>query len=182
MEERRRPGPEGRPIHLKRHERRKLRDLSARGRVDARVLKRARVLQLLDGGWAPVDIPEAAGVGEATVRRVRARYEEGGLARALYEIPREGAPRLLSDKQSVEIVAMVCSDPPEGRARWTVELVVDEAIRRGIVPKVGRETIRVLLRDHDLRPWREKNVVRRQAERRVHRADGGPAEAVRAPA
>jgi hypothetical protein len=63
---------------------------------------------------------------------------------------------------------MVCSDPPEGMARWTIEVIARESIRRGIVERVGRETIRVLLRDHDLRPWREKNVVREQTRRRVH--------------
>ena len=55
---------------------------------------------------------------------------------------------------------MVCSAPPEGQARWTVRLVAEQAVRRKLVPKVGRETIRVLLLDHDLKPWREKNVVR----------------------
>ena len=55
---------------------------------------------------------------------------------------------------------MVCSDPPEGRARWTVRLVAEEAVKRRVVPRVGRETIRVLLLHHDLKPWREKNVVR----------------------
>src|SRR6202140_3497428 len=51
---------------------------------------------------------------------------------------------------------MVCSDPPEGRARWTVRLVAEEAVKRRPVPRVGRETIRVLLLHHDLKPWREK--------------------------
>jgi hypothetical protein len=55
---------------------------------------------------------------------------------------------------------MVCSDPSEGRARWTVRLVAEEAIKRKLAPAVGRETIRILLLDHDLKPWREKNVVR----------------------
>ena len=54
---------------------------------------------------------------------------------------------------------MVCSDPPEGRARWTVRLVAQEAVKRKLVPRVGRETIRMLLLSHDLKPWREKNVV-----------------------
>ena len=178
MQPRRKAAPHARQIRLKRHERRMLRSLTSRGRVEARVLKRVRILQLLDQGWAPTDVPAATGAGEATVRRVRRRYEEGGLEHAVYEIARNGAPRLLSDKQSVEIVAMVCSDPPAGRARWTIELAAREAVRRNIVERVGRETIRVLLRDHDLRPWREKNVVRRRSEPGVHRTNGGPAGAL----
>ncbi len=56
---------------------------------------------------------------------------------------------------------MICSDPPEGRARWTVRLVAEEAVKRRLVPKVGkRETVRILLLHHDFKPWREKHVVR----------------------
>ena len=54
---------------------------------------------------------------------------------------------------------MVCSNPPEGRARWTVRLIAEEAVKRKLVPRVGRETIRVLLLSHEFKPWREKNVV-----------------------
>jgi hypothetical protein len=57
---------------------------------------------------------------------------------------------------------MVCSKAPEGRARWTVRLIVEEAIKRKLVPDVGRETIRILLQSHELKPWREKNVVVRR--------------------
>jgi hypothetical protein len=70
---------------------------------------------------------------------------------ALYEKQRPGA---------AEVLPMVCSDPPEGRARWTVRLVAEEAVKRKLVPAIGRETIRILLLHHDLKPWREKNVVR----------------------
>ena len=65
-----------------------------------------------------------------------------------------------SNSQRQRVIAMVCSDPPAGRARWTVRLVAEEAVKRKLVPKVGRETVRVLLQSHDLKPWREKNVVR----------------------
>ena len=54
---------------------------------------------------------------------------------------------------------MVCAGPPKGYARWTVRLVAEQAVKKRLVPSVGRETIRILLLSHDLRPWREKNVV-----------------------
>ena len=76
--------------------------------------------------------------------------------RALYEKERPGAAALLEDSQQQRIIAMVCSDPPEGCARWTVRLVAEEAVKRRLVPRVGRETIRVLLLPHDRKPWREK--------------------------
>ncbi|QDE95968.1 hypothetical protein BHS05_08905 [Myxococcus xanthus] len=74
---------------------------------------------------------------------------------ALHERPRPGAARLLTERQASEVVAMVCAPPPEGRGRWTVRLIAQEAVRRGFVAKVGRETVRELLLRHDLKPWRE---------------------------
>ena len=92
------------------------------------------------------------------VRQIGRRYEDGGLEPAQYDKPRPGAAPVLDDSQKQRIIAMVCSDPPEGRARWTVRLVAEEAVKRKLVPPVGRETIRILLLHHDLKPWREKNV------------------------
>lgn len=157
--ERRKPRKDAHPVNLSPAERRRLKDMTKKGIVSAREVSRARILLLLDEGWAPSDVPAAVGCGEATVRRVRARYEQGGVERALTEAPRPGHAKVLSDKQEARIIAMVCSAPPDGYARWTVQLVVEQAILRGLVDKVGRETVRVLLRNHDLKPWREKNVV-----------------------
>jgi hypothetical protein len=53
-----------------------------------------------------------------------------------------------------------------------VRLIAEEAVKRKLVPGVGRETIRILLLSHDLKPWREKNVVRGRTGRRLHRKDG----------
>lgn len=178
--ERRKPRSNAHPLKLSPEERSSLRDLTKKGVVSARELTRARILLLLDEGWAPSDVPEAVGCGEATVRRVRARYEQEGLQRALTEGARPGHAKALSDKQQAHIIAMVCSQAPEGRARWTIRLVAEQAIRRRIVKTVSKETIRVLLRDHDLKPWREKNVVRDPARRRLRREDGGRARLVRA--
>ena len=105
--------------------------------------------------------PRIAGVIPLTpqaIRNVARRYQEGGLDRALYEKQRPGAAEVLDDSQKQRWIAMVCSNPPEGRARWTVRLVAEEAVKRKLVPRVGRETIRMLLLSHDLKPWREKNV------------------------
>jgi hypothetical protein len=94
------------------------------------------------------------------IRKVGHRYIEGGFDRAVYEKERPGAVSVLEDSQKQRIIAMVCATPPEGYARWTVRLVAEQAVKRRLVPRVGRETIRVLLLSHDLKPWREKNVVR----------------------
>ena len=160
MEPPRPPKKDAHRIRLRKRERERLKELTTKGEAGARVIRRARVLLLLDGGWAPVDVPGASGASEATVRRTRRRYEEGGLNKALYEDPRPGGERAMTEKQEARIVAMVCSDPPEGRARWTIRLIVEQAKKRKLVPKPTRETIRRLLIRHELKPWREKNVVR----------------------
>ena len=124
-----------------------------------RVVLRATVLLQLAQGVSAPRISDVVPLTPQTIRKIGHRYQEGGLERALYEKDRPGVIPLLDDSQKQRIRAMVCSDPPVGRARWTVRLVAEEAVKRKLVPKVGRETIRVLLLHHDLKPWREKNVV-----------------------
>ena len=144
---------------LKDEERQTIRKLLSKGKESVRIIKRAQVLNLFDKGYTSPGISKAVSMNAVTVRKIGWRYIEGGLKRALYDLPRPGNPRLLSEKQANQIIALVCSDAPEGYDRWTLELLAEKAIRKGIVPTVGRETIRILLKTHDLKPWREKNVV-----------------------
>jgi hypothetical protein len=69
-----------------------------------------------------------------------------------------GKAALLDAQHRQRIVALACGPPPEGRSRWTVRLLTEEVVKRKLVPRVGEETIRVLLESHDLKPWREKNA------------------------
>jgi transposase len=151
-------------IEVTTRDRKELRKLLGGGVQQVRVVLRAvALLQLATG----VSAPRIAGMVPLTaqaIRKIGHRYQEGGLERALYEKQRPGAEALLEDSQKQRIIAMVCSDPPEGFARWTVRLVAEEAVKRRLVPRVGRETIRILLLSHDLKPWREKNVVRGRPE------------------
>jgi transposase len=147
-------------IQVKKKDLKELKELLKGGVQQVRVVLRAvALLQLAKG----LSAPRVSGVVPLTpqaIRKVGHRYQQGGLERALYEKQRPGAAALLDDGQRQRIIAMVCSDPPEGRARWTVRLVAEEAVKRRLVPRVGRETVRILLLHHDLKPWREKNVVR----------------------
>ena len=130
------------------------------GVQQVRVVLRAMALVQLGRG---VGAPRVAGLVPLTsqaIRKIAHRYRTGGLASALYERPRPGAAEVLAPAEKQRIVAMACSAPPLGAARWTVRLIAQEAVNRRLVPRVGRETIRVLLQSHDLKPWREKNVVR----------------------
>ena len=143
------------------------------GVQQVRVVLRALILrQFAQGSTAP-RIAQALPLTAKAVREIAYRYPSGGLDRALYDQPRPGAHPRLDDSQKQRIVAMVCGKPPEGRARWTVRLIAEQAVKRKLVPRAGRETIRVLLQSHDLKPWREKNVVRGGTGPEVPREDGG---------
>src|SRR5215210_5040992 len=152
-------------IDVTREDQNEVRELLTRGVQQVRVVLRSlALLQLAEGVSAP-RIADVVPMTPQAIRKVGHRYREGGLARALYEKQRPGAAELLEDSEKQRIIAMACSHPPEGFARWTVRLVAEEAVKRKLVPKVGRETIRILLLHHDLKPWREKNVVRGRARR-----------------
>jgi transposase len=147
-------------LQLSKSEERSLTQLLRSGVQQVRVVLRSlALLQLSHGDTAP-RIAQRLRLTPKTVRDIGKRYLEGGVDRALYERPRQGAKSILSVSEQQRIIAMACSDAPDGRARWTVRLIAAEAIKRKLVPKVGRETIRILLESHDLKPWREKNVVR----------------------
>ena len=126
------------------------------------VLRALALLHLAEGTSSPEVARSLKKVTPKAVRVIGHRYLKGGLERALYEKQRPGAAELLEPADKQRIIAMVCSDPPAGRARWTVRPIAQEAIKRKLVSRVGRETIRILLQSHDLKPWREKNVVYRR--------------------
>jgi transposase len=130
------------------------------------VLRAIALEQLTAGQTAPV-VARIVHLSPQAIRRIAHRYQKGGLESALYERQGRGSKELLGVSEKQRVIAMVCSQPPEGQARWTVRLIAEEAVKRKLVPQVGRETIRVLLSNHDLQPWREKNVVRRRTRRRV---------------
>src|SRR5271168_1741953 len=147
-------------VQLGKKERQRLGGMLTKGRESARVLRRASILRQLGNGQKAAQVAANVGVAGKTVRAVARRYEEQGLESALYEKARPGKPRALDVGQSQRIIAMVCGSPPPGQARWSVRLIATEAVKRKLVPEVGRETIRI----HELKPWREKNVVRRGTE------------------
>jgi putative transposase len=159
-------------VQLGKRDRKQIAEMLKKGRESARVLRRALILRPLEQGGTATQVAGNVGVARKTVRAIARRYEEEGLEPALYEKPRPGQPRVLDAGQSQRIIALVCSQPPEGQARWSVRLIAQEAVKRKLVRQVGRETIRILLRDHDLKPWREKNVVRGRTGPRVHRSHG----------
>ena len=155
-------------------DRKRLAAMLSGGKVmSARKWRRIRVLQLLDAGTTVRATATAVGQYPREVSRVGKRYVTRGLDAALSEEPRPKPVPKLDSAQEAAVIAMVCGSPPDGRSRWTVRLAAEHAVQRGIVDGVGRETIRVVLARHQLKPWREKNVVRAGDRRRIRRSHGG---------
>jgi transposase len=154
-------------VQLAKRDRQEIDQLLRGGLQPVRTVLRALALRQLADGQKMCQVAANVGLSRKTVRLTAERYGKGGLERALYEGPRPGSAPLLDAQQQQHIIALACSGPPAGRARWTVRLLTEEAVKRRLVPRVGRETIRVLLQNHDLKPWREKNVVRAQLGRGV---------------
>ena len=165
-------------VRLSKQEQQELRRLLQSGLQPVRTVLRALALRQLAKGQTVRQVAKNVALTPKTVWLTSQRFRQGGLERALYERPRPGKAALLDAPHRQRIVALACGPPPEGRARWTVRLLTEEVIKRKLVPRIGRETIRVLLESHDLKPWREKNVVRGRVGRGVHRPHGGVAGAV----
>ena len=149
----------GQRVRLTGWQRKRARKLQRLQDVDALTARRSRILELLDAGQRQIDVSDATGAGIATVGRVRRRFLTEGFNAAITARKAPGAARLLSVDEESRIVALACSDPPKGRAKWTTQLLARFARKRGLVPRVGRETVRLVLKHHGIKPWREKNVV-----------------------
>jgi transposase len=166
------------PFRVRPADRKRLEGMLRRGLQQVRVTMRIMAILQLDRGLSPRQVAKVVPLSAEGIRRIGARYRAGGIDRALFDRPRPGAAEILSASEKQRIIAMVCSAPPPSASRWTVRLITEEVLKRKVVPRVGRETIRVLLQSHDLKPWREKNVVYRRAHAGVHHPDGGRAGAL----
>ena len=143
-------------VELSEAERHELRAMLNGGRHAARKLKRAQILLASDAGMPDETIGRSLAVSGSTVYRTKRRFVEGNLARALNEEPRPGAARKLSGPEEALLVATACSSPPEGRARWTLELLAGEMLRLTEHQRLSRETVRRRLAENALKPWRQK--------------------------
>jgi transposase len=143
-------------VDLSEAERIALQTLLRGGRHAARKLKRAQILLAAEAGVPDEIIAQTLGVGGSTVYRTKRRFVEGNLDKALHEEPRPGARRKLTGQEEALLVATACSRPPEGRARWTIELLAGEMVRLTEHESLSRETVRQRLAENEIKPWREK--------------------------
>jgi transposase len=127
-------------------ERTQLHDLIKKGQTAARRITRAHILLHADEGRSDTLIAEALHVGRATVERVRKRFVEGNLERALTDAPRPGAGAKLDGKQQAFVIATACSTPPKGRTRWTLRLLAERMVALEQVDTLSHETVRRVLK------------------------------------
>ena len=142
-------------IDLSQIERAELRALLSGGKHASRKLKRAQILLAADAGGSDEEIARSVGVGGSTVYRTKRRFVEGNLDRALSDEPRPGAERKLSSKEEALLVATACASPPEGRARWTLELLAGAMVKLTEHKSLSHETVRRRLAENGLKPWRK---------------------------
>jgi transposase len=147
--------------------RRKLRELVESGTRRVRVVRRALILLKSDAGLTDLQIVEHVGCAERTVRNVRKRFCAEGLEGTLHDAARPGRPPEFTRRQKQQVVALACTEPPEGRARWTLELLCEHAAKRRFVKSVSKSEVALWLKEHDLKPWRKKNLVRSEVDRRI---------------
>ena len=140
-------------VTLTADERRDLAKLVSAGKRSARTLTRARILLKADqakGGpaWDDARIAEALGCGHRTVERVRQRFVERGLDAALAHKPqdRPSRERKFDGAAEARLIALACSPPPRGRARWTLKLLADKLVELEVFDSVSDETVRRVLK------------------------------------
>ena len=133
-------------VNLTEAEREHLLGITRRGQSSGRKVKRSLILCKADEGLTDQQVAKALIVGPATVGRVRQRFVEGGLERALDDLPRPGQRRKLDGRQEAHLVAVACSAAPEGHTRWTLRLLADEAVKLELTDSISRETVRQVLK------------------------------------
>lgn len=122
----------------------------------ARVFSRLMVLKMSDEGYGPSEIQNLKFTTDRTVRNILSRYEAEGLEFALRDRQRHGQPRKLSRNQEEKIAAIACTNPPEGQARWTLNLIKERAEKDFLKDGISTETLRIILASREIKPWKYK--------------------------
>ncbi len=139
-------------VTLTDEERTDLEALISAGKSAARKLCRARILLKADAGpggprWDDGRISEALEVGRATVERVRKQFVEQGLEAVLErKKPEREYERRLDGQGEARLIALACSEAPEGRERWTLQLLAERMVGLSYAPALSRDTVRRTLK------------------------------------
>ena len=143
-------------VRLSSEGRAQLERLIRSGQRSARVINRARILLKSDEGWSAPQVAAALDTSQRTVFRTKRRYAEEGLDGALHDHPQANRYRKLDDKAEAHpvsstgqaLIALACSDAPEGHDHWTLQLLADKVVELGLVETLSYETVRLKLKKH----------------------------------
>jgi hypothetical protein len=135
-------------VTLTTKERKKLLGIVRQGKNRAAVIQRAHILLKSDEGKSD------QAISEQTVRRIRIKFGELGLDGALEDKPHPPAEHKLDESQGAYLVALACSAPPAGQAKWTMELLAKRLVEDGIVEQISPETVRLSLKKTNSSPGR----------------------------
>ena len=133
-------------VDLTLEERESLLKLISSGKTSARKLNRARILLKADEGLKDKEIVMALNTSRRTVERTRKRFVEGNLDKALNEDPRPGQRTKLDAKAEAHLIAIACSDAPDGRDHWPLRLLADKLVELGLVESISHEAVRQRLK------------------------------------
>ncbi|MGH2479352.1 MAG: helix-turn-helix domain-containing protein [Ktedonobacteraceae bacterium] len=134
------------PVTLSDEDRSQLWTTVHRGKTNARTLKRAQVLLKVADGWIGAEIADAFDVSPSTVANVCRRFREGGVEAVLHDKRQERRRQALSGEQLAHLVAIACTDAPEGHDHWTLRLLAGKVVELGYVRRISPETIRHALK------------------------------------
>ena len=149
-------------VELNERGRTHLKEIAHRGERSARKVKRALVLLGADEGLSDQDIASGLFISTSTVGRVRTRFVQEGLEGALNERPRPGQRRKLDGMQEAHLVAIACSEAPEGHTHWTLQLLADKVVQMGFAESISLETVRQTLKKTSSSRGRGRNGASRR--------------------
>lgn len=133
-------------VNLNEEEMQTLEEMTSKGAMKVRKFKRAMILLKANQDKTDAQIMDEIGVSRPTVERIRKRYVEGGLERALNEDPRPGQARKLDGRGEAVLIATACSEAPEGHAQWTLRLLAGKLVELEVVESISHETVRQTLK------------------------------------
>ena len=140
-------------VTLELFERDELEQLVKYGKADKRRLTHAKILLHADeSAWGPalpdIEVADTCGTSVPTIERTRKRFVEEGLENALspYKTPKNRYSPKLDGEQEAKLIAIACSTPPDGHARWSLRLLADKMVELEYVDELSHETVRQTLK------------------------------------
>ena len=133
-------------VKLADDERQHLLDLTSKGTIGARKMKRAQILLKADEGLKDEEIVVALNTSRPTVERIRKRFVQGNLDKGLNDDPRPGAKRKLDGRGEAYLLALTCSEAPDDHDHWALRLLADKLVEVGAVESISHETVRQALK------------------------------------